>query len=113
MEGYFPEHDIDHINRDRSDNRWCNLRHVSRQCNSRNCGVRTDNTSGVTGVSYYTNRRKWTASVHVLGKHIGLGYFNKKKEAVIARWEAEKKYNFPECDSSSSAFLFLKERGLI
>jgi len=107
MEGYFPENEIDHINRRRHDNRWLNLRQVSRQCNARNCNIAINNKSGVTGVYWYKNREKWCAGIRIDGKQITLGYFLNKTEAVRARWESEKKYNFPNCNSTSSAFQYL------
>ena len=39
MEGYWPEHEIDHINRIKHDDRWENLRHVTHQCNVRNSSI--------------------------------------------------------------------------
>ena len=47
IRGYFPEHNVDHINRIRNDDRWCNLRKVSHYCNNRNTGNRKTNTSGI------------------------------------------------------------------
>ena len=55
--GYFPENFIDHINRNRSDNRIENLREVSRQCNVRNCGNLKTNTSGIKGVGWLKRQR--------------------------------------------------------
>lgn len=113
IEGYSPEFDVDHQNRIRDDDRWCNLRHVSRQCNTRNCGMRKNNSSGVTGVSWYKRASKWRAQIRVNRKSLHLGSFESKTEAVEARWNAEKKYGFPNCNSSSSAYLYLKKCGAI
>jgi hypothetical protein len=56
--GYLPEHDVDQIDRDPSNNRIDNLREVSRTCNLRNCGNHSSNTSGVKGVSFHKQRGK-------------------------------------------------------
>lgn len=113
VEGYWPEHEIDHRNRKKDDNRWENLRHVSSQCNQRNCGMLKNNKSGVKGVRWYYQRSKWRVGIMVTGKHIYLGMFDDKIEAVKARWQAEKEYRFSGCSSTSSAYLYLKERGLL
>lgn len=114
--GYFPENDIDHINRIRDDNRIENLRHVSRQCNMRNSKIYNNNTSGVTGVIWEMttlNSGKWRAYIQPDKKLIHLGYFDDLIDAATARWEAEKKYNFPNCQTTSSAYLYLKENKCI
>jgi hypothetical protein len=36
----------------------------------------------------------------------------KELKAVSARWEAEKKYKFPDCSTKSTAYLYLKERNV-
>ena len=43
--GYLPEHHVDHISRDKSDNRPCNLREATPQCNVRNSGLSCKNTT--------------------------------------------------------------------
>jgi len=108
MKGYFPEHDMDHINRIRSDDRWCNLRHVSRRCNLRNVGITGKNTSGIVGVYKDINRNYWKAAIRINKKLINIGNFKKKIDAVKARWQAEIKHGFPNCNSTSSAYLYLK-----
>lgn len=110
MVGYFPENDIDHINRNPSDNRWLNLREVSHGCNIKNCPVRSTNNSGVTGVCWSNNR--WRAEITSNYKKLYIGSYEDFCSAVKARWIAEKEFNFPSCNTSSSAFLYLKERGL-
>ncbi len=46
-------------------------------------------------------------------KHAYIGVFKTFEEAVRKRWESEKEYNYPTCRSTSPAYLWLKERGLI
>lgn len=43
---------IDHINGDKADNRWINLRLASRSENNSNVGLRKDNTSGIKGLRF-------------------------------------------------------------
>jgi len=112
MDGYFPENDIDHINRDTLDNRWDNLRHVSHACNMRNSKVRNTNKSGVNGVAWHKAANKWCGSIMVNYKSIHLGISGSFCEVVKARWEAEKEHNFPNCNTTSSAFIYLKGQGL-
>ena len=57
-----------------------------------NRGLSSNNTSGVTGVSWSKTMNKWRARINVNGKEINLGYFNKFEDAVKARKKAEEKY---------------------
>ena len=98
--GYFPENDIDHINRVRDDNRISNLREVSQQCNSRNTGNPCDNTSGVKGVYFSKTRNKWQASIAVNQRRFFLGRYKNFDDAVLARFAAEVRLNWAGCDSS-------------
>ena len=72
---------IDHINGDGLDNNITNMRVVNHGENMRNMPVRSDNKSGVVGVFYDNNKKKWV--VKISGKYIGA--FNSKQEAMIAR----------------------------
>ena len=51
MTGDWPKQVVDHINRDKADNRWCNLRDVSSSENLLNQGLSRNNRSGVVGVA--------------------------------------------------------------
>lgn len=85
--------DVDHIRGDdtRNDNRKSNLRLASRTENNMNIGVRPNNTSGVTGVSYRPKDNKWEAYITKNKKCTKLGLFSNFDDAVNARKEAEKK----------------------
>jgi hypothetical protein len=57
--GKWPKEEIDHINGDRADNRWSNLRAASRTDNARNMAMPSNNTSGVTGVHWFKPAQLW------------------------------------------------------
>jgi len=80
---------VDHINKDRADNRKCNLRCCWRAENDRNRGTYVTNTSGVTGVYFDKQRNKWVASISYNKKRTLIGRFASKEEAVRARLEKE------------------------
>lgn len=64
---------VDHINREKNDNRWCNLRECSRSQNQGNRGIQSNNTSGYKGVSWHKNDKKWNSSIRKGKKTIYLG----------------------------------------
>ncbi len=61
--GVWPKGQIDHINRDRSDNRIANLRDVTQKQNLQNRSKSSTNTSGHPGVSWNKRISKWQASI--------------------------------------------------
>lgn len=75
---------VDHINGDTLDNRRENLRFASASQNALNKSVRSDNTSGYKGVSYWTTGGKWKATTCVDGKTHHIGFFNTAEEAYAA-----------------------------
>lgn len=89
------EKEIDHINRNRLDNRKCNLRIVNRSVNSVNKGLYKNNTSGIKGVYYDKRCQKWVARIDVCKKPVHLGKFLNIEEAKSARQKAEEKYFKP------------------
>ena len=96
MTGSYPKNQVDHLNHDRTDNRWCNLRDVEEVHNHRNISKRCDNTSGVTGVYWKKDKGKWRVAFQINGKQKHLGYFDDFDEAVRVRKEAENKYGYHE-----------------
>ena len=84
--------EIDHINRNRSDNRIENLRLATRHEQNLNLSKR-DN-SAVTGVVFNKKDNRWQSQIGFNGKHIYLGQFHSKENAIEARKNAEVKYGF-------------------
>jgi len=111
--GYMPEFQIDHINRDRADNRIENLREVSRSCNLRNCGNFKNNTSGVKGVSYHGARKSWSATIYNNGKTYYLGHSEDLGEAVLYRLAAEQCLGWDKCDNMTPAKHYAIKNNLI
>jgi hypothetical protein len=58
--------------------------------------MRSDNTSGITGVTWHSQRGKWLAQIWVNGKKVHLGVFLSIDDAARARKDAEIKYSFHE-----------------
>ena len=83
---------IDHINRNKCDNRKSNLRKVNNSLNGFNINRQSNNTSGKTGVSYNKNNNNYVSYICVDYNKIYLGSFKNFEDAVNARKEAEIKY---------------------
>tara|TARA_R100001039_G_scaffold35011_1_gene29820 strand:+ start:4405 stop:4971 length:567 start_codon:yes stop_codon:yes gene_type:complete len=75
---------IDHENRDGTDNRWQNIRASNNAKNCLNRSKRFTNKSGVTGVDWHGRLGKWRARCTVSGKTHHLGVFNDINEAESA-----------------------------
>lgn len=86
--GYWPAEEIDHINRDKSDNRISNLREASRSDNMVNRAY-PKGASGVTGVAKH--KLGWQASIRINGKSVYLGIFKTIEEAASVRAEHAKR----------------------
>lgn len=84
VHGQWPSRDLDHINRDRSDNRISNLRECDNSHNQANqSGIRR-NVSGLRGVSWDRLVGKWTARIAKDGVTHRLGVFVDKHQAFAA-----------------------------
>lgn len=84
--------EIDHINTCGCDNRKVNLRLTIPMVNRVNAGLRTSNTSGVTGINWHKDKSKWQTRINTNGKRKHLGYFVDLDEAVEVRQQAEIEY---------------------
>jgi len=94
VNGKFPVSQIDHINHVRDDNRISNIRETSYVENGRNASIKSNNTSGVTGVTLCRGTKKWQANISVNGESKYLGVFRDISDAAKARRAAEKTYGF-------------------
>jgi len=90
--GYWPE-SIDHINRDRSDNRIVNLREADKTINGSNRTISCNNSTGKTGVSKRCDGG-WRSYIKVNGHQYDLGSYKRYDDAVKARHKAEEEYGF-------------------
>ena len=92
MHSNWPKDQLDHINRNKADNRVANLRDVSHKQNMQNKSKSSNNTSGHPGVSWNKQNSKWRAYIAHNRKQIHLGYFSILEDAISARKAAEKLY---------------------
>ena len=76
------------------DNRRSNLRWGTHSQNCQNRSRRSDNTSGVTGVSFDKRKNRWRSQIKANGRKIHLGWFlpGDLFNAVAARKSAELRY---------------------
>lgn len=88
--GDWPRDDIDHINGVRSDNRWINLRTVTRIVNMQNVRMaRKDSSTGLIGVE--KNGRGYSARIKTATERLYLGYFDTPEEAHSAYLAAKRR----------------------
>lgn len=89
MTGEWPAGDVDHINRDKADNRWCNLRLATRSQNSANVAkAARRGESDYLGVTFDKSRGKWRAQIRIGGRKVNLGRYADPIEAARAYDEA-------------------------
>src|SRR5580692_7435516 len=86
MTGEWPAEDIDHKNRIKDDNRWCNLRLATVTQNQGNSRPR----AGLKGTTR-VRTGKWTAQIQKHGIKLHLGTFNTQEEAHKAYVRRAKK----------------------
>lgn len=85
MTGAWPAAFLDHIDGNKRNNRWNNLRQATKSQNQANNGLIASNKSGLRGVSRYRQGEKWgkpwQAGIGKDGKKFHLGHFATAEEA--------------------------------
>lgn len=89
--GRWPNHEIDHINGDKSDNRLCNLRECTPAENGQNLAAPASSSCGLIGASWGKHQGRWRAQITVNGRKQHLGYFDDKWAAHRAYCEAKER----------------------
>ena len=86
--GFMPPQ-VDHIDGNRLNNRIENLREATFKQNNQN--RKPTGSSGVKGVVWHKQSKKWVASICVNRKSVHLGSFENIKDAALAATEAREK----------------------
>lgn len=84
MHGEWPTQRVDHRDCNGLNNSWSNLRPATNSENMANGRKRSTNTSGLKGVTYNRQKRKWAAQIKKDYRRIHLGYFDSKDSAHAA-----------------------------
>lgn len=92
MTKHWPHGVVDHKNGNRADDRWDNLRDVSRHENSFNRSLNKNNVTGASGVHWNSTDRAWIAELRISGKRVFRKQFLSFNGAVAARRKAEEIY---------------------
>lgn len=95
VHGAWPDRGIDHINRDRADNRLANIRPADQQQNAANSPARSTSRSGVKGVSWCKSTQMWRATITVNGKQKTIGRYESISDAAAA-YQQEAMHAFGE-----------------
>lgn len=95
MSGAWPTDRVDHINLEKGDCRWSNLRAATFADNLRNQGVRKTTQSGIKGAYFKKGafrRKPWCAAITFGGRTRHLGLFATPEEANAAYFDAAAEY---------------------
>ena len=90
--GHDPIGVMDHIDGNRANNKISNLRVATLNQNQWNSAVANHNTSGLKGVTWKKDTKKWAAQLQYNGKKIWLGVYDDKHDAHQAYMKAAAEY---------------------
>lgn len=82
--GAWPKEQIDHVDQNKLNNKWCNLREASISQNGANKASKPNSSSRYLGVSWNKQTKKWLAQIVKNGERVRLGLFVNEKDAAIA-----------------------------
>ena len=99
MTGAFPSKNVDHVDLNRSNNQWSNLRESTQLQNTWNMPKSKSNTSGFKGVSLRKDTKRWGARIKANGKYLSLGCFDTPEQAAAAYRKAAVEFrgDFARC----------------
>ena len=101
VHGHCPRY-LDHVNRNRSDNRIENLRQTTHSANHYNKQKVANKTSEEKGVCFDKRTGKWMAYLTVSRCNIHLGYYQHEKEAIKVRRQVYKEWTGEENEPSQT-----------
>lgn len=93
MTGSLPADEIDHIDLDKGNDRWANLREATHAENTRNCRLRKHSLTGVKGVQLHKQSGMYRGRITINGECIHLGLFTTAALAHEAYTAASQKYH--------------------
>jgi hypothetical protein len=109
VNGTWPDGGLDHIDRDRANNRITNLRQATISQNNRNRTKilsrksQREYTSGFMGVSWHKAANKWRAQININGSRVHIGAFDSEQDAALAYNQAALKLDAEHCRQNQLA----------
>lgn len=95
MTGVWPSSDIDHIDGNRANNAWANLRQVDRSTNLENIrrAKSSNRSTGLLGAYRSPSPGRFVSRIQVRGKSMSLGSFSTAEEAHNAYMAAKRQFH--------------------
>ena len=94
--GRWPKGQIDHIDGVKTNNKIENLRDVSPSQNARNMPLRTDNKTGISGITFHKRSKKWQCQLRDGGTDKYIGSFDTLGGAIAAMSSARAEHGYHE-----------------
>lgn len=104
--GRLPDGEIDHIDRDATNNKWANLREGTHGDNTKNRSLASNNVSGHSGVSWSNSKQRWVARVKVDGRPRNR-FFREKEDAIAQAKEWYRSLGFSHGHGKEAVYAYL------